>query len=259
MNTGYETVLSAPAEAPWLAMVHGMSQDRRVFSAQVAAFRDRFRILLIDLPGHGLSAQIPGPFGHHEFTEAVAGAINDAGVGHCHFWGTHTGATVGLLLAARAPALFSSLVLEGPVMPGETPPSVAGAVGGARSAALEDGLTAAKDWWFTQSPWFQIMRAQATECRALEHRRIIEDFGGAPWLTTDSPEPVAPIEAALSALEIPVLVYNGEHDHAEFLETSERIARLIPGCRRETIADAGAFAAWEFPERANRLVAAFLP
>lgn len=258
MTTGYETVLTATSQAPWLVMVHGMSQDRRVFSAQVDAFRDRYQILLIDLPGHGLSAEHPGPFGHHEFAEAVADAIKDAGVERCHFWGTHTGATVGLLLAARAPTLFASLILEGPVMPGETPPSVAGAVGGARATALEDGLEAAKDWWFTQSPWFKVMRAHAVECRAAEHRRIIEDFSGTPWLSTDSPAPVEPIETALTASTIPVLVYNGEHDHADFLDTAARVAKLIPGCRRETIADAGAFAAWEFPDRANQLVAAFL-
>lgn len=258
MTTGYQTVLSASADSPWLVMVHGMSQDRRVFSAQVEAFRGRFRILLVDLPGHGLSAGVPGPFGHHEFTEAVAGALTDVGVERCHYWGTHTGATVGLLLAARAPGRLASLILEGPVMPGETPPSVAGALAGARAAAHDAGLAAAKDWWFADSPWFEIMRARPVECRAAEHRRIIEDFAGAPWLSSDIPARVEPIEMALRALSIPVLVYNGARDHPDFLATSQRVAALIPDCRRETIVEGGAFAAWEFPERVNMLVETFL-
>ena len=36
-------------------MVHGMSQDRRVFDAQTEAFQESYRIQLIDLPGHGAS------------------------------------------------------------------------------------------------------------------------------------------------------------------------------------------------------------
>ncbi len=32
----YETVSDAGPDGPWLTLVHGMSQDRRVFSAQVA-------------------------------------------------------------------------------------------------------------------------------------------------------------------------------------------------------------------------------
>ena len=44
-------VNGAAVSKPWMAMVHGMSQDHRVFSAQVEAFKPHFRILLIDLPG----------------------------------------------------------------------------------------------------------------------------------------------------------------------------------------------------------------
>lgn len=39
-------VLAAPEGAPWLVMVHGMSGDHRVFEAQAAFFRDRYRLLL---------------------------------------------------------------------------------------------------------------------------------------------------------------------------------------------------------------------
>ncbi len=54
----FEKVTRAAPDAPWITMVHGVSQNRRVFSAQVAAFGEDYRLLLIDLPGHGLSAEI---------------------------------------------------------------------------------------------------------------------------------------------------------------------------------------------------------
>ena len=60
MAARFETLEDGPAKAAWLVMVHGMSQDRRVFASQVAAFRTDYRIVLIDLPGHGLSSGLPG-------------------------------------------------------------------------------------------------------------------------------------------------------------------------------------------------------
>ncbi|MBC8240859.1 MAG: hypothetical protein H8E30_10340, partial [Alphaproteobacteria bacterium] len=59
MAAKFKCIHEPGAKSAWLVMVHGMSQDHRVFSAQVEAFKDRHPILLIDLPGHGLSAGIP--------------------------------------------------------------------------------------------------------------------------------------------------------------------------------------------------------
>jgi pimeloyl-ACP methyl ester carboxylesterase len=74
MVANYATVLDAPGDAPWLVMVHGMSRYHRVFSAQVQAFRRDHRILLVDLPGHRLSSDIPGPYGHVEMAAHVDAA-----------------------------------------------------------------------------------------------------------------------------------------------------------------------------------------
>ncbi len=101
---------------PWLVLVHGMSQDHRLFSAQVEAFRACYRILLVDLQGHGLASDIDGPYGHVAFTYHVRRALVEHGVKNAHFWGTHTGAAVGQILAADAPGLLRSLVIESPVL-----------------------------------------------------------------------------------------------------------------------------------------------
>ncbi|MBU2533529.1 MAG: alpha/beta fold hydrolase, partial [Alphaproteobacteria bacterium] len=99
---------------PWIIMVHGMSQDHRVFERQIEAFRDAYNLLLVDLPGHGLAASVGGPYGHNEFARHVGDAIAQHGISSAHYWGTHTGATVGLLVAAAQPRIIRSLILEGP-------------------------------------------------------------------------------------------------------------------------------------------------
>jgi hypothetical protein len=38
MAANYKLIREAPDTAPWMVMVHGMSGDHRVFSAQIDAF-----------------------------------------------------------------------------------------------------------------------------------------------------------------------------------------------------------------------------
>lgn len=258
MSANFKTVLQAAADAPWLVMVHGMSQNHRVFSAQVDAFKDRHRILLIDLPGHGLSADIPGPFDHVRLAAQVVGAMDDAGVARCDYWATHTGTSLGLLIACDQPDRFRSLILEGSVRPGHTTPSVAFEFGRACDVARSEGVAEACRRWFDEAAWFQVMRERPQECRAAAHRAIVCAFSGAPWLDDGPTATVAPIDDRLASLDVPALVYNGARDAPDFLETAEFLESRLPRVRRVTIPDAGAFPAWEFPDRVNPLVADFL-
>jgi 3-oxoadipate enol-lactonase len=243
---------------PWMVMVHGMSQDHRIFSEQVAAFRNTQRILLIDLPGHGLSANVGGPFGHLEFSDHIAAAMDAHRVSNANYWGTHTGATVGILLAANRPELISKLVLEGPVIPGDNPPIVTKLIARARARLAQDGLGAALEDWWSNSCWFDHMRAQRKECRADAHRAIVMDFGGAPWRDSATPAQVSDIQSKLRMISQPTLIYNGEADHPDFPRAADDIASLIEGAQHIRIADAGGFPAWENPVAVNRVVANFL-
>ncbi len=165
MAANFETVPAAGADAPWIVMVHGMSQDRRVFSAQVDGFKDRYRILLIDLPGHGLSSDIPGPFGHNELAARVGSAIDRAGASPCIYWGTHTGTALGLLLACRRPDRFRGLVLEGVVLPGRAMASIDTELQRIRDVARTRGIAEARRKWFDETGWFAVMRRHPEPAR----------------------------------------------------------------------------------------------
>ncbi len=258
MVAAAKTVTLAPEGAPWLVLVHALSGDHRVFDQQVRAFEDRYRLLLIDLPGHGLSAGVAGPYGHGELAVHVRAALDAAGLTRLHYWGTHTGAAVGLLLALDRPERFASLVLEGPVLPGRLPPSAARELAATLAVLEAEGVEAAKRRWFEQSAFFEVIRRRPEDCRAEQHRGIIAEFGGRPWSDPGEPLAVAPAEEDLKGLEVPVLAYNGEHDLTDFLEVAEELERLMPHVQRHVIAEAGGFPAWEFPARVNLMVSAFL-
>jgi pimeloyl-ACP methyl ester carboxylesterase len=259
-NAAHETISSAPAAAPWLVLVHGFSQDRRAFSGQIDAFRDRYRLLLIDLPGHGGSSVMDGPYGHAEFADAVRGTI-DAVIdveAPCTFWGTHTGAAIALLLASRDAGRFGALVLEGAVLPGRPMASVTDTLARIQRIAIEQGIEAARRAWFDESAWFAVMRARPIACRAQAHRRMISDFSGRPWFEPGVPSPVEVGDATLGALALPVLLYNGAHEVADFVAAADHLERVLPRATRRVIADAGGFPGWEFPRQVNQVVADFL-
>ena len=255
MTAKYISIKDPDVSGPWLVMVHSMSQDHRVFGRQVEFFRQRHPICLIDLPGHGLSADVPGPFGHGEMAAHVYDAIDAAGIEQCIYWGTHTGTALGLLLARRDPRRFLAFILEGVVLPGHVMPGVNEELQRACEMARRSGLAAATRQWFAQAAWFDVMRANPGPCRANDHQAIIDGFAGAPWLHDGPPgRVIEPIDDAISALDQPVLFYNGEHDLAEFSAAADFLGDFLPSAQRAIIPGAGGFPAWEYPEEVNHLV-----
>jgi len=244
----------APAErasAPWVTMVHAATHDQRYFSAQTPALREDYRLLLVDLPGHGASTELPGPFGFEEYALAVRAAMDAAGVEHTHYVGTHTGAAVGILLAVRQPQRFSSLVLEGPPIPGTDLPSVVDVFERVRNAARNHGVQAALTEWYENGPWFDVMRSNPERCRADEHWTMLSAHTCRPWLDLQPAQPVTAVTDALGAIRCPVLIFNGEHDAEDFLACAETLERAIPGARRLRIAGTGGFPMWENPHAVN--------
>lgn len=238
-------------------MVHGASQHSGLFSAQVDAFQADYRLLLIDLPGHGRSSASPGPYGLAEYARSVLAAMHASAVERTHFWGTHTGAGIALLLAAQHPQLIASMVLDGAILPGIDLPYVTARIARAKKTARERGVEAARAEWFRESKWFDVIRARPSECRAKEHWDLIADFSGLPWIDSSDAEPVAPIRPVLARITQPVLLVNGEHDVEDFIHVADEIESSIPDVQRVTVPGAGGFPLWEFPAQVNSLVRQF--
>ena len=165
---------------------------------------------------------------------------------------------MGLFLAVRDAGRFEAMILEGAVVPGVQMPSVDTELQRARDIARTQGMPEAIRRWFGFAPWFDVMRHHPEECRAGEHWSIISDFAGAPWIFDGEARSVAPIEESLPKLNIPILLYNGEHDIQDFLEAAAGLEARLPQARREVISGGDGFPAWEFTVIANTLVAAFL-
>ncbi|MEU4893147.1 alpha/beta hydrolase [Streptomyces sp. NPDC044780] len=108
--------------------VHGLGATSAVYHAHIAAVPALAgrRSLFVDLPGHGISDR-PADFGYtlEDHADALASALDAAGVRGAELIGHSMGGSVAIVLAVRRPELVSRLVLtEANLDP--HPPSAAG-------------------------------------------------------------------------------------------------------------------------------------
>jgi 3-oxoadipate enol-lactonase len=251
-HRGAETALR------WVVMVHGVSHDCSYFSSQALYFENAYRLLLIDLPGHGSNSDSPGPYGVEEYADAVSEAIDQARVEGAHFWGSHTGAAIGLILSLRQPERFTSLILEGTFLPGFPMSHVVDMTDMARSISREGNIARARGEWLSRSEWFAHMRAHPQETRAREHSEMLTRFNCRPWLDQSKPRPVSAVSDRLSEVRQPALIYNGVNDAADFRLAADYLELHLKQVRRCEIEKAGGFPAWENPLAVRGLVAEFL-
>ena len=103
--------VGGPVNGPTIVFVHGTRLTRTMWRAQMDDLADRFRVIALDLPGHGRLAGRP-------FTIAAAGdqvgrVIEVAAGGSAVVVGLSLGGYVAMDLAARRPELIRGLVLSG--------------------------------------------------------------------------------------------------------------------------------------------------
>lgn len=127
-----------PGEEPARVYVHGLGAMSSVYHAHIAARPELAgrRSLFVDLPGHGLSDR-PEHFGYtlEEHADALAAALDAAGLTGAEVIGHSMGGAVAIVLAHRRPELVSRLVLTEANLDAFPPP----AAGSSGIASHEEG------------------------------------------------------------------------------------------------------------------------
>lgn len=103
--------VDGPADGPSIVFIHGTRLSRGMWRPQMDDLRDRYRVVSVDLPGHGALAG--EAFTLARASDAVARAIEEAAGGRAVVVGLSLGGYVAMDLAARRPDLVRALVLSG--------------------------------------------------------------------------------------------------------------------------------------------------
>jgi pimeloyl-ACP methyl ester carboxylesterase len=194
------TIEAGPDDAPVIVFVHGTRLTRAVWRAQLDALSDTYRVVAMDLPGHGSLAD--RPFTLAAGADELARVIETAGGGRAVVVGLSLGGYVAMDLAANRPELIRGLVLSGatqePVGVRAVPYRALAWVMDRFDGPSFDGLNA----------WFFRTRYPA----AIADPILADGFyagGGAEALRALIGETFRP---RLAAYDGPVLILNGELD-----------------------------------------------
>ena len=129
---------SAGAGPQTLMLVHGWTCDDSSWSSQVSALAEKYRVLTLDLPGHGRSGKIDAStFSMDLFARAVEAVRAEAGAQRLVLVGHSMGTPVVRQYARLYPQRVTALVIvDGVVVLGAPPPTwrSAGGSAGGRSA-----------------------------------------------------------------------------------------------------------------------------
>jgi 3-oxoadipate enol-lactonase len=103
--------VSGPAGAPVVALGHSLGSSGRMWAPQLPELEKRWRVVNIDMRGHGRSAAPKGPYSFDDLAGDALGALDALGVKQAHWVGLSIGGMIGQALALKAPERFLSFTL----------------------------------------------------------------------------------------------------------------------------------------------------
>jgi pimeloyl-ACP methyl ester carboxylesterase len=248
---------SGGAGAPIL-FSHGLLWSGRMYDAQVAALRVRYRCVTYDHRGQGRSPQSPTPYDMDVLTDDAAAIISGLGLAPCHFVGLSMGGFVGLRLAIGRPELLRSLVLIDTAADAEprwNVPKYRALSLAARLIGYKPLLGEIMRTMFAAP--FRTDPARA-DARNLARERLLGLREPPTRAALESVLRRRPVEADLGRIRTPTLVVHGADDRAIVPARARRMADAISGARWVTIPGAGHSSTMEEPEAVTAAIAGFV-
>jgi pimeloyl-ACP methyl ester carboxylesterase len=197
---------------------------------QVETLTPAYRVLAVDLPGHGRSPAPSRRTTISDMARAVAGALDDARIPQAHVVGLSLGAAVGLSLAVEHPRRVRSLVCVNGFA--RLTPSVRGLARGLVRLGLVavgrmDWVGRWVAWGLFPGPSMQAVRRLAAERLAATSR---QGYWGALWALARFD-----LRPRLAQIRVPVLVVAGDRDTTVPVAAKRYLATHIPEARLEVI------------------------
>jgi pimeloyl-ACP methyl ester carboxylesterase len=226
---------------PPVVLLHGLMATGEMFRWLTGPLAARYRLIVPDLPGHGRSATVPGPYTVEAMAARVAAALDSRGVHHAHVMGYSHGGTIAQQLARDATPLVRSLALVATYayntatqrerIEGWLAPRMVRLLGMRRLALLvtRPGTGGGPPLRADQLTWLRAMLAG--------NDRVAMALAAAELSRFDS-------RAWLPQLGVPTLVVSGGRDTAVPAHHAAMLAHAIPAARTATIAEAGHTMAW---------------
>lgn len=243
-----------------LLFLHGFVGSGRDWMETAEALPE-YRCILVDLPGHGLSAECPHDLYPMPRTAlALLAMLDDLRVGQCVPVGYSMGGRLALYLALTHPDRCGALVVESgsPGLESEQERESRREWDEAKASELErQGLDAFLKAWYQQPLFHSIGRDQVRFGGMMDRRRHNDPAGLARSLRHMGTGSQPSLWPQLPAIPFPWLAVAGELD-SRYRKTMRDMVSLSENGRLVTIPDAGHNTHFENPEAFSRALREFL-
>ncbi len=247
--------LVGPENGPVVCMTHSLASDHGMWAEQVPPLLAAgFRVLRLDMRGHGGSDPLPGDYTMSDLAGDVAIVLDGLSIDRVHFIGLSIGGMLGQAFALEhGNRLASAMWCD--TLPA-TPP------GAEVWQQRVDTVRAANSLRPLADPTIERWLTEAFKARNPIRYKQIRDtiIGITPTGYLGCVGAIRNFDfvARLPSVKLPVLVVCGSDDAGTPPEGNRRIANLVPGARYEEIADARHFPNVEHPETFNRIMMGWL-
>jgi 3-oxoadipate enol-lactonase len=234
-----------------VVLLHPAFGDHTCFSSQISPLAEQYRVLAIDMIGHGKS-QVAGPHGSIADMRAVVSAvITHEGHAHAHLVGASLGALIAQDVAYAYPDLVTSLTVVGGYPIGGTSKAIQRAQGGALLTML----------FLTIFSMPRLRRYVARTSTLHPHARE-QFYQSAQSFTRRSFRMLSGMDRvmrpAYQLMRQPLLIVIGEHERPVLHEATRLWLQQEPQAHFRLIDDAGHCANMDNPSAFNALLLEWL-
>lgn len=244
--------LTGAADAPAVVLLHSLAADGGMWAEQVPALLEaHYRVLRIDMRGHGGSEATDGPYAIADLAADAVAVTDFLGLERFHLAGLSIGGIIAQAIAIGHPHRLLSLMLCDTVA---KPPAFWPEAWAARAAAAKAAGSVAPLADPTIARWLTEAFKERNPRRWTEVHSGIAALPLAGYLGAAAALTGFDFTADLPSLRVPTLVVCGSDDEGTPPAANREIASLIPGARYEEIPNARHVPNIEHPLLFNRIL-----
>jgi 3-oxoadipate enol-lactonase len=241
---------------PIVCFTHSLASDSGMWAEQLPPLLAAgFRVLRLDMRGHGGSDVVAGDYSMEQLGGDVAAALEALGIRQVHYIGLSIGGMIGQAFALGHAGRIKSLMLCD-TMP-QTPPG-AKELWAPRIDAVRKANSLAPLAEPTMERWFTNAFKPRNPQRWQQIRDTVAATPPQGYLGCAAAILNFDFAARLSSIRLPTLVVCGDDDPGTPPAGNKRIAESIPGARYEEIAAARHFPNVEQADAFNRIMMSWL-
>ena len=263
-TTGFLDVQGAPlyyevaGQGPALLLIHAGVGDLRMWDLQFETFARHYQTIRFDMRSFGKSLVPDQPFANHEDPAAL---LQHLGIRKAHVIGASFGGSVAIDFALTHPDMVASLILVAPDMGGYAPSEEIKEFGKAEGALVESGdLEAATE--LNLRMWVDGPLRKPEQVDPLVRQKVHDmQYQAFTALVPENAEDIEldpPAAERLAELQIPTLVFVGDHDVPQKLTLAQDLTSQVAGAQQVIVSGAAHMLSMEQPELFISTVLEFL-